>query len=267
LESALELYLKGWTLKQISIQSNPLISDTKQAFEGMANGFKNNDWVKIVNSLVRYASGFTGVDLNTIANMTYGIYDLIENHENITTTDVLYDLSLIINSPKSEQKFLAISRRDDDTFEDIVNRYIELKRVHQYGAFSPLTKKEDSRAEQDVAKIINIRYYTLKSMLNEYDKAVETYNKFNPDNYIDLYQNASYERASTLKAELEYTAKKEMLDENQMNELKTAIEAMENDESLNEIYKKAKKMLGKLQEKKNLNQNNKITKTKGIKHI
>lgn len=241
LESALELYLKGWNLKQISIQSNPLISDTKQAFEGMANGFKNNDWVKIINSLVRYASGFTGVDLNTIANIIYGIYDLIENHENITTTDVLYDLSLIINSPKSEQKFLAISRRDDDTFEDIVNRYIELKRVHQYGVFSPLTKKEDSRAEQDVAKMINVRYYTLKEMLNEYDKAVETYNKFNPDNYIDLYQNASYERASTLKAELGYSAKTEILDENQMNELKTAIEAMENDESLNEIYKKTKR--------------------------
>ena len=111
-----------------------------------------------------------------------------------------------------------------------------MKRVHQYGAFSPLTKKEDSRAVQEVAKMINVRYYTLKEMLNEYDKAVETYNKFNPDNYIDLYQNASYERASTLKAELEYTAKTEMLDENQMNELKTAIEAMENDESLNEIY-------------------------------
>jgi hypothetical protein len=241
LESLTELYLKGWNIRQMNVESNPLITDTKQTFNDISEGYKNNDWVKIVNAFVRYSSGFTGVDLNTIANVTYGIYNLIENHENLTTSDVLLDLSLIINSPMSEQKFLAVSRRDNDTFEDIVNRYIELKRVHKYGSFTTFTDKEDSKAKQDVAKIINVRYHTLKDMLNEYDKAIETYNKFHTDDYIDLYDNPSYKNASDLKYELEYTAKNDMLNETQLEALKTAIESLEKDESLNEIYKKVKK--------------------------
>lgn len=237
LESAVELYLNGWNIRQINIESNPLISDTKDFCINMSEGFKNNDWVRILNALVRYGVGFAGLDLNTFANISYGIFDVIENHENITTTDVIYDLSLLLNAPRSEQKFLGVSLRDGDTYQDIMQRYISLKRVHKYGVFSPLTNVEDKRATQDVSKIVNVQYYTLRDMLREYENVADKYNEKNKDNIISIYENQTFSDANSLMYSLEYDAKNSILSSDQLNEIKKAIKTLENDESLDKMYK------------------------------
>jgi hypothetical protein len=236
IESTVELYLRGWNWRQINVESNPLISDTKEFGVNMEEGFKNNDWVRILNGLVRYGVGFAGLDLNTVANITYGIYDLVENHEDITTTDVMYDLSLMINAPRSEQKFLGVSVRDDDTYEDILQRYISLKRVHKYGVFSPLTEVEDVRASQDVSKMVNVKYYTLRDMIREYERAADKYNERNPENRINIYDNEALYNANSVMNSFSYEAKSSVLNKEQLNEIHTAIEALKNDKSLDETF-------------------------------
>jgi hypothetical protein len=195
LESFIGMKYEGYNPEFIgeTMRSNPLGGDIVDFYKNIEKSIEKSDLPLLANSVLTLGTGFTGTNINSIYNSIYAIYDLV-NTSDISVQDVSYDLSIFINAPKSQQKQLALIKREGETLDQYIDRYIDLKRLHKYGVFSKFVKDEPTKREEtDITKEVNYEYTDLKETIN----AVKKVNKEAKEkDYKFSYENKSYQDAN-----------------------------------------------------------------------
>ncbi|MDR3142928.1 MAG: hypothetical protein LBU37_14545, partial [Tannerellaceae bacterium] len=139
LESIIDQQLRGASYGSVISGIHPFLSDAEKYLKLFWQSINKDDYALLVYSVASFAGGITGMNLDTISNVSAALVDLATTNKDLSPQQIILDLSIIANLPNSQTKEMAEALRNG-RHGDFIKEYIKWR--NKYGLLYPLRKSK-----------------------------------------------------------------------------------------------------------------------------
>jgi hypothetical protein len=120
-------------------EAHPFTSDATKLGNGIWDMINKNDYAMLVYSVSNFITGITGMNLDTVGNISAGLFDLAATNTDLSPQQITLDLSIIANLPNSQTKEMAEALRNGK-HDDFIKEYVKWR--SKYGLLYPMRREK-----------------------------------------------------------------------------------------------------------------------------